>query len=129
MGPPETPRPSASAELVTVKNQSAQLDSAHLQNKLNAFVDLEKMANVKKFEDEQDNELDTGDIGSTKDFNDNATVIMQSEVNSSSFGTIASLQQDNSVDVIEDVDLQPVNDDESIVDEQQQTFVGSGNNH
>tara|TARA_B110000305_G_C19127132_1_gene487155 strand:+ start:525 stop:629 length:105 start_codon:yes stop_codon:yes gene_type:complete len=34
------------------------------------------MANVKKFEDEQDNELDTGDIGSTKDFNDNATVIM-----------------------------------------------------
>lgn len=127
MGPPETPRPSASAELVTVKNQSAQLDSNHLQNKLNAFVDLEKMASAKKFVDGQDNELDTGDIGSTKDFNDNATVIMQSEVNISSLGTIESLQQDeNLVEVIEDVDLQPVNDDESIVDEQQQTFVGSG---
>lgn len=124
MGPPETPRPSASAELVTVRSQSAQLDTNHLQNKLNAFVDLEKMANTKKFDDDQDNELDTGDIGSTKDFNDNATVIMQSEVNISSLGTIESQSIDE--DVIEDVDLQPVNDDESIVDEQQQTFVGSG---
>ena len=34
------------------------------------------MAGVKNMEEDKVNELDTGDIGSTKDFNDNATVIM-----------------------------------------------------
>lgn len=82
--PTETPRPSTSAgDLVTVQNQ---LDTANLQNKL---ADLEKLAKFKNMDEEENEELDTGDIGSTKDFNVNSTP----EVDMQALGMMQSLQQ------------------------------------